>query len=399
MKYKYIILGAGPSGLAFAHTLLNAGETSFLIIDKEAEAGGLCRSQMVDGHELDIGGGHFLDVKNQEVLDLLFGFLPENEWKKHDRVSTIRLRGQEVDHPMEANLWQLPKESQADYLESIAKTGSVNGEEMPKAFSEWIEWKLGSLISNEYLLPYNRKIWSMSLEELGTYWLYKLPSVSFRETLLSCLYNKPYGKLPAHGVFYYPKKYGYGEVWRRMGNALGEHFISNCEVEKIDLETMTVNNTWSANTIVSSIPWPSWNNVATLPAKLTAAINKLRNVSIDIDYHPENLPTNAHWIYEPDEEIPHHRLLIRHNFCLNSKGYWTEANALRSEEATAFRHHNKWAYPVNTINKPDTIKVITDWALKNNILPLGRWGEWEHMNSDVAVSDGIKKAKEELGIK
>lgn len=52
----------------------------------------------------------------------------------------------------------------------------------------------------------------MAPDSLGTYWLYKLPNVSFREALTNCLLGKPFGELPAHGVFLYPKRFGYGEV-------------------------------------------------------------------------------------------------------------------------------------------------------------------------------------------
>ncbi len=62
-KVKYLILGAGPAGLTFANMLKRKGEESFLILEKEKEAGGLCRSAEVDGSPLDIGGGHFLDVR------------------------------------------------------------------------------------------------------------------------------------------------------------------------------------------------------------------------------------------------------------------------------------------------------------------------------------------------
>ncbi|HOO28457.1 MAG TPA: NAD(P)-binding protein [Lachnospiraceae bacterium] len=77
---KYLILGAGPAGLSFANRLLQNGETDFLVLEKESEAGGLCRSKYVGGGPLDIGGGHFLDVRNQEVLDFLFPFMPKTEW-------------------------------------------------------------------------------------------------------------------------------------------------------------------------------------------------------------------------------------------------------------------------------------------------------------------------------
>ena len=145
---RFCILGAGPSGLAFATALKAAGETSFVLLEKEATAGGLCRSMDVDGAPLDIGGGHFLDIRRQNVLDFFFDFMPKSEWAEHRRVSTIRLRNVEVEHPLEGNLWQLPLDAQVEFLESIAQAGCVRGEPEPKAFDEWIRWKLGARIAH-----------------------------------------------------------------------------------------------------------------------------------------------------------------------------------------------------------------------------------------------------------
>ena len=88
---KYLILGAGPAGLAVANRLKELGETSFLVLEKEQEAGGLCRSTMVDGSPLDIGGGHILDVRRPRVDQFVFQFMPESEWDKYDRVSRIQI--------------------------------------------------------------------------------------------------------------------------------------------------------------------------------------------------------------------------------------------------------------------------------------------------------------------
>ena len=145
---KYLILGAGPSSLAFAHSLLEQGEDSFVILEKESDPGGLCRSADVDGAPVDIGGGHFLDVRNKPVCEFLFRFMPENEWVRHTRIAKIRLRDTEVGHPLEANLWQLPVDAQADYLESIAQAGCVSKTPMPEAFEDWCRWKFGELIAN-----------------------------------------------------------------------------------------------------------------------------------------------------------------------------------------------------------------------------------------------------------
>ena len=394
MHYKFIILGAGPSGLTLAHALLDGGYTldDILVVEKQAIAGGLCRSATVDGAPLDIGGGHFLDLKNKSVLDFVFRFMPRDEWDLYDRVSKIRVRGMEVDHPLEANLWQFPSEVQVDYLESIAQAGCVRGEKMPESFAEWIKWKLGERISQEYMLPYNRKIWSMDPDQLGTYWLYKLPNVSFRDTLLSCLEGKPMGALPAHGTFLYPKNFGYGEVWRRMGEALGNSLVTDCNVEKIDLETRTVNGQWRADKIISTIPWTLWPGYCDIPDDIQVEIATLKNAPIDIDYHPETLQSESHWTYEPDETISYHRLLLRSNFASGARGYWTETNAKRSSKSDGVRFHNEYAYPINTLGKPEAVQKILAWGRSNGIIGLGRWGEWEHMNSDVAVSRALEMA-------
>ena len=393
---RFVILGAGPSGLSLAHALLDRGcqLDDILVLEQYEVAGGLCRSVVVDGSPLDIGGGHFLDVKRQEVLDFLFRFMPREEWNLHNRVSKIRIRGLEVDHPLEANLWQFPSEIQADYLESIAQAGCVRGVTMPHSFATWIRWKLGDLIADEYMLPYNRKIWSMDPDELGTYWLYKLPNVSFRETLLSCLEGKPMGALPAHGTFYYPKAYGYGEVWRRMGEALGSSLVTQCPVEEIDLVNRVVNRRWRARTIVSSIPWTAWPAYCALPGDIVEAIALLKNAPVDVDYQAKTLPSPAHWIYEPDESVAHHRLLLRSNFCTGAKGYWTETNSSRSLRNESIRFHNEFAYPVNTLGKPEAVARILAWGRRTGVIGLGRWGTWEHMNSDVAVAESLQMADE-----
>jgi protoporphyrinogen oxidase len=393
-SFSFVILGAGPSGLALAHALLARGvpREQVRVLETEAEAGGLCRSTTVDGAPLDIGGGHFLDVRRKDVLDLLFQFLPASEWVTHQRVARILLRGQEIDHPLEANLWQLAKEDQVDYLESIARAGSVRGEAMPEAFDAWVRWKLGDRIADEYMLPYNRKLWSMDLERLGTYWLHKLPDVSFRETLHSCLDGRPFGSLPAHGTFLYPRAHGYGEVWRRMGKALGDILVTGCPVTSIDLERRIVNGSFQAGTLVSTIPWTAWPGFCAVPAEVRARIEELKQVSIDVDYHPEHLASPAHWSYDPREEVPHHRNLLRQNFCTGARGYWTETNSARAGPAGGFRHRNAFAYPVNTRSKPGAIAAVLDWARAHGVIGAGRWGLWEHMNSDVAVAEAMALA-------
>jgi protoporphyrinogen oxidase len=311
----------------------------------------------------------------------------------YKRISTINIRGREIDYPLEANLWQLPIDDQVEFLESIAQAGCVRGESMPESFEDWITWKLGERIAAEYMLPYNRKIWSINLNQLGTYWLYKLPDVPFRDTLRGCLEGRTYGSLPAHRIFLYPKKNGYGEVWKRMGDALGDKLLTGTPVTSIDVHNRIVNGRYKAETIITTIPWTLWPSFADIPREILWEISKLCYTSIDVDYYRQALVTQAHWVYDPDENLSFHRILCRYNFSTGSRGYWTEANSKRSGQAGLWRNRNEYAYPLNTREKPKAVSKILEWSEQQSIIGMGRWGTWEHMNSDVAVLKAIVAAK------
>lgn len=396
MRYKYLILGAGPAGLTFANLLKEHREESFLILEKETEAGGLCRSAEVDGAPLDIGGGHFLDVRRPEVNRFLFRFMPEEEWNLYVRDSRISINGGEVSHPIEANIWQMDIEDQVRYLKSIATAGCNQDTPMPEDFTSWIFWKLGERIAEDYMLPYNRKMFSQELDTLGTYWLEKLPDVSFEETLLSCLSRKAYGKQPGHAEFYYPKRYGYGELWKRMAENIRDNIVFGAPVECIDFNDKRVlsgEREIEAETIITTIPWNSIKELAGMPEDLRKKAGRLKHSSIEVRYFHRNLDTSAQWIYYPDPAVPYHRILVRHNFLEGSRGYWTETNSQRTElfaQEGGFCHMNEYAYPLNTAEKPEIMRELLAWAGSRGVYGLGRWGEHQHYNSDVTVQGAMQ---------
>lgn len=179
-----------------------------------------------------------------------------------------------------------------------------------------------------------------------------------------------------------------------MGDALGDSLITDSPIEHIDLETLTVNHQWSARKIISTIPWTQYLNFCLVDTELTKALSLLKHVSIDVDYHAETINTQAHWIYEPDEKIAYHRILARSNFAPGSRGYWTETNSMRSLQLENKRFHNEYAYPLNTVGKPDTIGYILSRFREMGVIGLGRWGRWDHMNSDVAVAEAMQLSHE-----
>lgn len=397
---KYLILGGGPAGLSFANCLRQQGEDSYLLWEKEDEAGGLCRSETVDGAPLDTGGGHFLDVRRPKVNAFLFSFLPEDEWTRFTRDSQIELEQDTIHHPLEANIWEMNLDSQIDYLKSIARAGCNLGTPMPEKFVDWIYWKLGDRIAESYMIPYNRKLFADDLNDLGTYWLEKLPDVSFEDTLRSCLSRRAYGKQPGHAAFYYPKRYGYGEVWKRMAQALGGHIEYRKQALELDFDRRLVRTAdgacCQAEVIVTTVPWHSFARLEGMPEDIRRLIPALRHTAVEVRYRPQRIDTSAHWIYYPQEDLPYHRILVRHNFCAGSRGCWTET---RQERTALFpkednpRFLNEYAYPLNTIGKPAIMERLLAFAGSRGVYGLGRWGEHRHDNSDVTVEKAMKLAQ------
>lgn len=401
--YDYLILGAGPAGLTFANLLKKkAPHLTFMVLEKEDTAGGLCRSRDVDGSALDIAGGHFLDVRRPEVNSFLFEFMPSEEWNLFDRDSRIDMGSYEIGHPFEANIWQMPQDEQVKFLKSIAVAGCNLGTAMPEKFVDWVVWKLGDKIAKDYMIPYNSKMFGGELNMLGTYWLDKLPNVSFEETLLSCLNRKPYGTQPGHAQFYYPKECGYGELWERMGRALGDHIMYHKSVAGMNPEEKTVTCTdgtvFRADTIITTIPWKSVKEYENCERDIVDSIGRLKSTGIEIKYVPKNLDTEAQWIYIPDPKISCHRILVRHNFCAGSKGYWEETNLSRvTDTNNEYAFANEYAYPLNTIDKPAIMARLLEYMKQQGVYGLGRWGEHEHYNSDRTVERAMELFKELVG--
>ena len=390
---KIAILGAGPAGLAFAHGLLDRGCRDFIVFEKEAVAGGLCRSIDVGDSPLDVCGGHFIDVRRPAVTDFLFRFMPEEEWNTFERNTKIRLLGQMVSYPLEANIWQLDEATQRRYLADISAAGCNTGAPMPQSFVSWIVWKLGRSIAEDYMLPYNRKLFGDNLDVLGTYWLEKLPNVSYEDTLRSCREHRPFGTQPGHAVFRYPKKHGAGEIWKRMGDALGNRLVTSAEAVSLDIAERSIGfadgTVVHANAIVNTVPWPSFSKLNGLSAESIDAITSLRHTGICVEYHPESFGSNAHWIYEPNPALPEHRYLLRENFLPGSHGYWTETRIERSGPALGPRFDVPFAYPLNTIGKNEAVAGLLTECARSRVFGLGRWGEWQHYNSDLVVEKAL----------
>lgn len=396
MTYDYLVIGGGITGVTAARLLQISGVESFCVLEAAAEPGGLCRTRQIGGHVLDIGGGHFLCTKFPEVYAFIFAHISRSEFNYFDRVSKVVVGRNEVDYPLESNIWQLPPADCADYLISIIQNGEARGLPPPRNFAEWIRWKLGERIAADYMLPYNRKIWGVESAEMDIDWLHKIPRLNLREITQACIIRRSDPTaMPSHAGFYYPRSGGFQRVFDAIASPVLDRVQCSTPVTGIERvgDVLVVNGRWRARHVINTVPWHSLAESPVFTAEIRSEIRRLRANQIVVSLHSEPYQTRAHWIYEPDEALAHHRSFYIHNFAPHSdpNGFYRETNSRRWQvkSNSIFHHLNEAAYPIPTLGWSQTISKVIAHAEALNIHGVGRWGQWQYFNSDVCIREAM----------
>lgn len=170
----------------------------------------------------------------------------------------------------------------------------------------------------------------------------------------------------------------------------------NVSVDKLDCEKTTINDTYSAEYIINTIPWTEFKDISGCHAKIAGYCKELPYTSLEVRYFEEDREDNAHWVFYPDLNLPYHRRFYRNNFIEGGHGGFYETNTERLVPAEGWKYVNQYAYPCNTVKKREMIKAILQEMEKHNIFGVGRWGEWEHFNSDTVVNRVISISKKFL---
>ncbi len=156
-EVRYLIVGAGVSGLSFAGFV--EGD-DYLICEAEDEPGGYCRTVSRDGFVWDYSG-HFFHFKRPELEQMLVSRM-RGRVLEVSRESRILWRGRLVDFPFQKNIHQLPKQDFIDCLYDLY----FREEREPANFREMLYAKLGRSISEMFLIPYNEKLYATDLAKL-----------------------------------------------------------------------------------------------------------------------------------------------------------------------------------------------------------------------------------------
>lgn len=406
--YDFVIIGGGITGITLCKKLKEKN-FSVLVLEKQETAGGLCKTENVDGHVLDIGGGHFFHTKHQKVFDYIFKYIPEKEFNFISRVSKLKIGNNTIDYPLESNLWQLPIKDQIEYLISVIRNGQSLGKEEPKNYEEWIRWKLGDKICDNYMIPYNSKLWGVQPAEMDVDWLYKIPRVQVEEVLRYSLEHKQdKSKFPAHINFYYPKHGGFQRIFDALYNDEKGDVILNTEVgllRRTDRKTWIINNAWESKYIINTVPWCDLSNALEIPEILIKEFKKIKYNRIAVTLYEKKFDVDWHWRYVPDTDRKYHREFYIPNFAEDSKknGLYVETNIKRyqgEEKILGGRFIKNYlteaAYPIPVIGHARAIKTILEYYKHLGMYGVGRWGQHQYQNADVSIFEALNFVEKEL---
>ena len=149
-KCKYLIIGAGVSGLSFAGKKI--GE-DYIIIEKEDQPGGLCKTTRRNGYVWDYSG-HFFHFNNKEIQNMFMDRMNKEDLVYNQKNTKIYYKGSYIDFPFQKNIHQLPKEDLIDCIYGLffrPKDRSV------QSFEDMLYSNFGEGITNRFLRPYNEK--------------------------------------------------------------------------------------------------------------------------------------------------------------------------------------------------------------------------------------------------
>lgn len=398
--YDYIILGGGITGVAASRRLQQLERNNFLLLEGENESGGLCRTKFIDGHWFDIGGGHVLHSKFKEVLDWIFEHIPKEKFNKFDTKVLIDLEGHAVEFPIELNLWQLPTELQIKYLRSYIKAAS-NEEIKYENFEDWIRNYLGDEIADNYMIPYNNKLWCMDISKLNTDWLIKIPKTDLNLILKTIIEKKSNftEEVVSHKSFYYPKEGGFQTIFDSIYKHIENHVKLGVKAEtlKYDGKFWSINGEYKTRKIICTIPWTLLNiEIQNSKFNFKEEFKNLEYLSDVISlWEREPYKHDAHWKYIPNPNIEQHREFYIHNFAPHSKpgGVMTDINRKRWIEndrkwaagIPLYEHENIYSYPLPTKVYKDSMKKILNYTKQYGLYGLGRWGQWQYFNTDQCI--------------
>lgn len=428
LTLKIAILGAGISGVTLARLLAADGHT-VVVLEKTDRAGGLCKSQIVDGYTFDEAGGHIMFSKNKDVLSWMIERTGgESAVHQADRNTKIRWHDRWVPYPFENGVGHLTKEAIVDCMEGYidAHVQRKLGVECPSNFKDWIDWRMGDGFARHFMVPYNEKIWKCDLSTMSSSWVAgRVPEAPVRDILSSAVGIKSEG-YTHQAVFWFPLHGGFEAMVKGTVQNGGFELRTHTAVEKVQRQgDGYVVNGEDFDLVVNTVPLPLIEScIDDIPGDIRADIHALEPISLCnvlIGVKTDEPLENYSWIYLPfPEQGPANRVTFFSNYSphnapdghgsfmaevthrgelANPSKEWVDALVEQLDTAGVLRKdqvvlthtaQSKFAYIDQNLEFESRIGRVRDWFDTSGYVTFGRFGRYEYHNSDQCIARAME---------
>jgi protoporphyrinogen oxidase len=400
-----LIIGAGITGLSLASFL----ETdNYLIVDKDSEVGGYCKTTIRNGFVWDYSG-HFFHFNNQQIKDYVLENI-ECDIKTVKKKSHISYKDRYIDFPFQNNIHQLPTNEFIECLYDLYHRGN----EKVNTFTDYVVNTLGHSICDKFIIPYNQKLYACDLNKLDYDAMGRFfPKPTMFEDLLSELRNNK--KTESYNdTFIYPTG-GSIEFVKSLYKRVNEkNVLLNTKIIGIDLENkiaQTNNGYIKFNKLVNTMPFDTFME---LTGKKVDHLSSNKVVVFNLGF---DLPTDieSNWVYYPGDEIFYRVGFYNNIFNTDRMSLYVEIGLKKTDEVnedellkkiledlnrlgvvtnhTLVDHQMIVMNPAYVHITKESKEIYNGWCKKNNpngLFSIGRYGSWTYCS----IEDNILQSKE-----
>lgn len=412
-QVKYLIIGAGISGLTFANYI----KDDYLILEKEEEVGGYCRT-IKKGEYIWDYAGHFFHFKTDEFKKIFMDNVSKEDIIYKDKCTKILYKNNLIDYPFQQNIHQLEKQ---EFIECLYDLYFKTEKENYDNFLDMLYGKFGKSIVEKFLKPYNEKLYACDLQSLDTEAMGRFfPYANIEQIIGNMKNNKDESY---NNKFLYPKN-GAGSFIEILYNKLDKNRVKlNTGIESIDeknkIVTVTGGKQYKYEHLINTAPLNHFlklfNNQEYDKLEEELSYNKV--LVFNLGFNKKSNLVNEHWIYIPDKTCNYYRIGFYDNILDTDKlSMYIEIGFAKNEEIDIdnelkltlenLKKHNiidnetKLKEYVSIIMDPGyvhingkTDKKISELKEKlgqNNIHTIGRYGSWTYCS----MEDAMIQAKE-----
>ena len=403
-----LIIGAGITGLCYA---MFSGHQDYLILEKDKEIGGYCRTTKRNGFVWDYSG-HFFHFQDPAIKEIILEGMDMGKMVTVVKETRIKYKDRLVGYPFQKNIHQLDKEELLDCLFDLF---TVTKDEYEN-FQEMLYVKFGKSIAEKFLIPYNEKLYACDLNTLdknamGRFFPYANKEeiiCNFRQSNNNS-YNESFVYPQGGAIEYVNSVYRHIDKSKvRLMSELKYIALDKHEVELKDGTKIKYDN------LISTIPFNQLLDKAGIKYdKSIYTWNQVLCLNLGFDKKGED--KSNHWLYFPEKKYCFYRVGFYDNILGQDRmslyieiGFnntvkinpneWIgpvlrdlELAGIKSKEQTLIDYESIIMNPAYVhINNRSIADVNEKKATlaKCNVYSIGRYGSWCYCS----IEDNIKEA-------